>query len=218
VKQQINLYRVLYPPKKHWPFSARATILSLLSIAAIAAMTYAASWKIQQLQQQYQFELSVKSIKETTFNNMRKQANESIKRDRENAELAALRDEYSKKSALLQLLEQQKTTSARGFQDHFVSLAKGDLSGVWLRNIHLENKNDGELVVSLAGTASSPALVARYIDRLSHETSFHGLNFTGMRITDDQSKQYQGRNYSAFLISTKDFGEASEGQLFGTGK
>ena len=204
MKQQINLYRALYPAKPRWPFTKKATIIVSLSLLIVFGITGVAAWKIYELKQQYKFELSVKSIKETAFKNMKKEANDSIIHDKQAAELAALRTELKKKTLLKEQLEQEVSRAATGYLDHFVSLARQDIKGIWLNEIIFE-KTDSSDIVSLAGKTTEPALVAKYLNNLSRETPFHGLSFIGMRVDEATAGDKQkGKNLSSFVVSTQE--------------
>jgi len=208
MKQQINLYRALYPRKPRWPFTKKTSLIAGLSLLIVFGVTGVAAWKIYELKRQYQFELSVKSIKETAFNNMKKEANDSIKHDQQAAELAKLKSEFRKKTLLKGQLEQQVTRAATGYLNHFVSLARQDIKGIWLDEIILEKTDNGNSV-SLAGKTTQPALVARYINNLSHEKPFQGLSFIGMRVDDANSEEKRkgkkaGKNLSSFIVSTEE--------------
>lgn len=208
MKQQINLYRAMYPPKPRWPFTKRATIIASLSLFLVFGVTGTATWKIYELKKQYQFELTAKSIKETAFRNMKREANDSIKHDQQAAELAALKAEFKTKTALTGELEQQVTRAATGYLNHFVSLARQDIKGIWLDEIILE-KIDNSDSVSLAGKTTQPALVAKYLNNLSREKPFHGLSFISMRldeaVTEGKQKGKQsGKKLSSFVVSTEE--------------
>ena len=208
MKQHINLYRVLYPPKPRWPFTKRATIIASLSLFLVLGVSGTAAWKIYELKQQYKFELTAKSIKETTFRNMKKEANSSIKHDQQAAALAKLQTEFKKKTILIQQLEQHVTRASTGYFSHFVSLARQDIKGIWLDHIILENI-DNSNSVSLAGKTIQAELVAKYLNNLSREKPFNGVSFIEMRVDDATLKEKQtenqaGKKLLSFIVSTEE--------------
>ena len=213
MKQQINLYRSLYPQKKYWPFSKKVSTIAGLLFVLVVGLLGTTSWKIYELKQQYQFELSAKSIKETTFNNMKKEANNSIQKDKQNAELAALKAEFKNKISLKEQLDQQVAESATGYLNHFVALARQDIRGIWLNKVYLSNNEEEGNVVTLAGETNKPALIAKYLDRLSREKPFKGLDFVEMQVNKTMDKEKnEGNKATSFIVSTESLDDLPNNQ------
>lgn len=175
--QQINLYQSAVFIKRS-PCSTRCLVLAVIAgigllllgygvvrwqlwrtearLADMTVQEQAARQRIVALQQSY----PVRAYSETLAR-----------------QVAHLRAEKAARLPLLTLLVDHSPDEFPGFSEHLQGLAREDLAGVWLRDIALA---DGGHSLVLQGSALRAELVPRYVQRLSRQPSFAGLEFASL--------------------------------------
>lgn len=101
-------------------------------------------------------------------------------------QVAQLRAEKSARLPLLTLLVDHSPDKFPGFSEHLRGLAREDLAGVWLRDIALA---DGGHSLVLQGSALRAELVPRYVQRLSRQPSFAGLEFASLVMSRSEERK-----------------------------
>lgn len=102
-------------------------------------------------------------------------------------QVAQLQAAKTARVPLLSLLADQSPDDFPGFSEHLQGLAREDLAGVWLRDIVLAG--GGQSLV-LEGSALRAVLVPRYVQRLSRQPAFEGLEFA--RLVMNRSEEREG--------------------------
>lgn len=97
-----------------------------------------------------------------------------------------LRAEKAARLPLLTLLVDHSPDEFPGFSKHLHGLAREDLAGVWLRDIALA---DGGHSLVLQGSALRAELVPRYVQRLSRQSSFAGLEFASLVMSRSEDRK-----------------------------
>jgi len=82
--------------------------------------------------------------------------------------------ELKNKELVLSALSGQEFGNTKGFAEHFTGLSRQHVEGLWLT--HLDIHSGGEKL-NLQGSSLSPDQVPRYLQNLSNEPSFNGVEF-----------------------------------------
>lgn len=101
-------------------------------------------------------------------------------------QVALLKAEKAARLPLLRLLVDHSPDQFPGFSEHLSGLAREDLNGVWLREIALA---DGGHSLVLQGSALRAELVPRYVQRLSRQASFSGLEFASLVMSRSEERK-----------------------------
>ncbi|MEZ4484277.1 MAG: hypothetical protein R2864_06650 [Syntrophotaleaceae bacterium] len=101
-------------------------------------------------------------------------------------QVAQLRAEKAARLPLLTLLVDHSPDEFPGFSEHLRGLALEDLAGVWLREIAL---SDGGHSLVLQGSALRAELVPHYVQRLSRQASFSGLEFASLVMSRSEVRE-----------------------------
>ncbi len=101
-------------------------------------------------------------------------------------QVAQLRIEKASRLPLLTLLADHSPDEFSGFSEHLQGLAREDLAGVWLRDLVLA---DGGHSLVLQGSALRAELVPRYVQRLSRQPSFAGLEFASLVMSRSEERK-----------------------------
>jgi hypothetical protein len=100
-------------------------------------------------------------------------------------QVAQLKAEKAARLPLLTLLVDHSPDQFPGFSEHLSGLAREDLAGVWLRDIALA---DGGHSLVLQGSALRAELIPRYVQRLSRQASFAGLEFASLVMSRSEER------------------------------
>lgn len=184
--QQINLYQPAVMIKTS-PLAARRLLLAvvvgigllLLGYGVVRwqvwrAEGYLADIKAQQL-------VAQERIADLQQSYSTRQYSETLAR-----QVVQLRAEKAARLPLLTLLADHSPDQFSGFSEHLRGLAREDLDGVWLREIALA---DGGHSLVLQGSALRAELVPRYVQRLSRQASFAGLEFASLVISRSEERK-----------------------------
>lgn len=101
-------------------------------------------------------------------------------------QVAQLKAEKAARLPLLTLLADHSPDQFSGFSEHLRGLAREDLEGVWLRDVALA---DGGHSLVLQGSALRAELVPRYVQRLSRQASFAGLEFASLVMSRSEERK-----------------------------
>lgn len=201
MSQQINLYQSPFR-RETQSFSAETMWRAAAAVAAGVAVLYGiALWQVSsgrdELRRVDAQHVSLANRVEDLDRKVReREANKSLDREIERAEsgLAAL---YSVQLAL----KDRVLANTRGYSTHLTALARQHVAGMWLTGLDITG--DGERM-RLQGRTLDPALVLRYVQRLSAEESLAGTEFEVFQMSRPESKKGSGRPapYVEFLIRT----------------
>ena len=82
--------------------------------------------------------------------------------------------ELRNKKHVLQVLSSQRFGNTEGFASHLTGLSRQHIDGMWLTNLRI---HQGGEKLNLQGSTFSPEHVPRYLQNLSKEPSFEGVEF-----------------------------------------
>ena len=173
--QQINLYQPIFR-KEEKKFSAVAMLqaIGLVAIGVIAMYAYT-WWHLAALRgelqraEQNQAAAAKRLADVTQQFGARASAGKTL-----DDEIARLENELAAKRHIQEILQRGVFSNTHGFSDYFASFARQHVSGVWLTGIDITGA--GEQMM-LAGRSTDPELVPRYMQRLSSEKMFSGVEF-----------------------------------------
>ena len=74
----------------------------------------------------------------------------------------------------MQALSGRQFGNAKGFAEQFVGLSRQHVAGVWLTGLYI---HAGGTKLNLNGSTYSPESVPKYLQNLSQEAGFRGLEF-----------------------------------------
>lgn len=90
------------------------------------------------------------------------------------AQLAELDKELHNKQQVFQLLSGKHFGNVDGFATQFSGLARQRIEGLWLTELYI---HEGGGKLNIRGTTMQPELLPRYLQRLSKEPIFNGVEF-----------------------------------------
>lgn len=172
--QQINLYQPLFR-KQEKIFSAKTMLqgAGLVALGMAAFFAYAA-WQTRSLESQVaQFERQRDEATRRVTDLARTMPERSKSMALEQ-EVVRLRSDLRSKQQVVARLADRSTGNTSGYSAHLEGLARQRLPLLWLTHIGLRR---GGSVVELRGSALNPEQVPQYLQRLSAETAFSGVEF-----------------------------------------
>lgn len=190
--QQVNLYQDELKTQK---LNYSALMLLQLSIILVVVFSAAAGFRSFQLQPQQTNLVAKQKKQKLVMGNLQKLQAEfsKIKKDTIlSRQLTEKTKELANKQKVLGILSQDEFGNTKGFIEHVSGLARQRIEGLWLTQIRIA---DGGTNVALRGTTSKPALLPKYLQRLSAEKAFVGTEFLSLLMTR-QEKNNQWLNFS----------------------
>lgn len=184
--QQINLYQSAVMIKTS-PLAARRLLLAVLIGIGLLLLGYGAvRWQLWRTEGyladiKAQEQLAQERIVDLQQSYSIRKYNEALAH-----QVVQLRAEKAVRLPLLTLLVDHSPDQFPGFSEHLSGLAREDLDGVWLREIALA---DGGHSLVLQGSALRAELVPRYVQRLSRQASFAGLEFASLVISRSEERK-----------------------------
>ena len=162
--QQINLYQSAVIVKTS-PLAARRLLSVVIVCFGLLLLGYGASrWQLWRLESHLA----------------------DVKVQSQAAQEAQLKVEKAVRLPLLTLLAGHSPDEFPGFSECLRGLASEDLDGVWLRDITLA---EGGHSLVLQGSALRAELVPRYVQRLSRQASFAGLEFASLVMSRSEERK-----------------------------
>ena len=190
--QQVNLYQDELKTQK---LNYSALMLLQLSIILVVVFSAAAGFRAFQLQQQQTNLVAKQKKQKVLMVNLQKLQAEFSKRKKDtrlSRQLTEKTKELANKQKVLGILSQDEFGNTKGFIEHVSGLARQRIEGLWLTQIRIA---DGGTDVALRGTTSKPALLPKYLQRLSAEKAFSGTEFQSLLMAR-QEKNNQWLNFS----------------------
>jgi len=190
--QQVNLYQDELKTQK---LNYSALMLLQLSIILVVVFSAAAGFRYFQLQQHQSGLVEKQQKQKIAMADLQKlQAELSLrKKDITLAKrITAKTKELANKQKVLGILSQDEFGNTKGFIEHISGLARQRIEGLWLTQIRIAG---GGTDVALHGTTSKPALLPKYLQRLSAEKAFAGTEFQSL-LMQRQDKKKQWLNFS----------------------
>ena len=201
--QQVNLYSDELKTQK---LNYSALMLVQLSLFLVVVLSAVTGFSAFQLEQQESAFTAMKNKQKTAMVNLQKLQTEFSKRKKDIALSKKIKDktiELANKQKVFSILSQDEFGNTKGFIEHVSGLARQRIEGLWLTKIRIA---DGGTNIALAGTTSKPALLPKYLQRLSAEKVFTGTEFESLLMVR-QEKKKQWLNFS-LQNKKEDEGEA----------
>jgi len=200
--QQVNLYQDELKTQK---LNYSALMLLQLSIILLVVFSAAAGFKAFQLQQHQSGLVEKQQKQKIAMANLQKlQAELSLrKKDKTlSRKLTEKTKELANKQKVLGILSQDEFGNTKGFIEHITGLARQRIDGLWLTQIRIAG---GGTDVALHGTTSKPALLPKYLQRLSAEKAFAGTEFQSLLM----QRQDKKKHWLNFSLQNKKINEAN---------
>ena len=91
--------------------------------------------------------------------------------------------ELNNKQNVLTILSGQRFGNTKGFAEHFTGLARQHIDGMWITALNIHGGGDK---LNLQGSTFSPEAVPQYLQNLSNESSFKGVEFKTFMMERDK--------------------------------
>ncbi len=184
--QQINLYQSAVIVKTS-PLAARRLLSVVIVCFGLLLLGYGASrWQLWRLEShladvKVQSQAAQERIVDLQQSHATWKYSETLA-----DQVAQLKVEKAVRLPLLTLLAGHSPDEFPGFSECLRGLASEDLDGVWLRDITLA---EGGHSLVLQGSALRAELVPRYVQRLSRQASFAGLEFASLVMSRSEERK-----------------------------
>jgi len=185
--QQINLYQSeLRTNQKRLPLNKVGTYAGMF-LALVAVITTIQWW---QQHSQSQDLIAAKNEKEKIIKQIEVITNEIAAMSDDSDFKKVLLDkeqELNNKKNVLTVLSGQQFGNTKGFAEQFTGLARQHVEGLWITALDI---HAGGEKLNLQGSTFSPEYVPRYLQKLSKENSFKGVEFkTCLMLRDKGSRR-----------------------------
>lgn len=190
--QQVNLYRDELKTQK---LTYSALMLLQLCIILVVVFSAAAGFRAFQVQQQQSILVAKQQKQKIMMADLQKLQAEISSRKKDTALSRRITDktkELTNKQKVLGILSRDEFGNTKGFIEHVRGLARQRIEGLWLTQIRIA---DGGTNIALHGSMSKPALLPKYLQRLSEEKAFTGTEFKSLLMAR-QEKNKQWLNFS----------------------
>lgn len=186
--QQINLYQPLFR-KQEKIFSAKTIVQGavLVALGMLAFFVYAA-WQTRGLETQlaqFQRQRDDAAQRVTELARTMPERSKSLALEQE---VTRLRSELHHKQQVVAQLADRSRGNTSGYAAHLEGLARQHLPPLWLTHIALRR---GGSVVELRGSALRPEQVPQYLQRLSAEPAFAGVEFRQFNLSRTEQTPQQ---------------------------
>lgn len=172
--QQINLYQPIFR-KQEKIFSAKTMVQGAALVLAGMLLFYAyAAWQTYRLENQVtqfarQRDEVAQQVGELARNLPERSKDLALEQ-----EVVRLRADLRDKQRVVAQLADRRSGNTVGYAAHLEGLARQRLPQLWLTQIALRG---GGSVIELRGSAFHPEQVPQYVQRLSAEDAFRGVEF-----------------------------------------
>jgi hypothetical protein len=172
--QQINLYQPLFR-KQEKIFSAKTMLQGAAMVAlGMAAFFAYAAWQTHGLEAQvtqFQRQRDEAAKRVTDLARVMPERSKSAALEQD---VVRLRSELRNKQQVVARLADRSGGNTSGYSAHLEGLARQRLPQLWLTHIVLRR---GGSMIELHGSAFQPEQVPQYLQRLSAEPAFRGVEF-----------------------------------------
>jgi len=183
--QQINLYQPAVFIKAS-PFAARRLLLAVAVWFGILLAGYGAvQWRLWRSERQLAELNTLQQSASQRLVELQQRHPVSAESEQLARQLERLRAEKAARLPLLTLLVDRSPDVFPGFSEHLQGLARETLAGVWLRDITVSG---GGRSLVLEGSALRSELVPRYVQRLSRQSAFAGLEFAQLMMSRSEER------------------------------
>ncbi len=201
MNQQVNLYHPVFR-RQQKRFSAVAMLQAGVAILAGIVLFYALSlWRIESLRAQLRVISGQQTATENRITDINREFPQRVAKPVLAAQLRQLRDEVAATRQAVRLAGREHFGSTHGYSDYLIAFARQHVQGLWLTGLSISG--DGRHM-TLEGRSVRPALVPRYLQRLSGEKILAGTGFRVFRIVRPQRGHHKGwlEPYVEFTVRT----------------
>jgi hypothetical protein len=197
VIQQINLYQPIFR-KERKIFSSQTVIqVAVIFVVALLLIYSYSLWQTRLLTQQvaalqHQQQESTTRLTQLEHSLPKSSADPSLV-----AALKKAEAERDLKQQALQVVSERSLGSTAGFDLQLESLARQDVHGLWLTEIHFL---EGGEQFTLSGDTQEGRLLPAYLARLAGENTFKGMQFRTLVIEQPKKGHYGALT---FRVSTE---------------
>ena len=172
--QQINLYRPIFR-KQEKKFSALAMLQAGAAIAVGIAIIYGLLWwQVRDLRQELRQTDARLAASTKRLDDATRQFGPGAKSKLLEDQVADLEKQIAARLRVRDLLGRGLFSNTTGYSDFFVAFARQHISGIWLTGFDITGAGEN---MRLQGRTNDPALVPRYVQRLSAEQALAGKEF-----------------------------------------
>jgi len=174
VMQQINLYRPIFR-RQEKKFSALAMLQAGAAIAIGIAIIYGLLWwQVRDLRQELRQTDARLAASTKRLDDATRQFGPGAKSKLLEDQVADLEKQIAARLRVRDLLGRGLFSNTTGYSDFFVAFARQHISGIWLTGFDITGAGEN---MRLQGRTNDPALVPRYVQRLSAEQALAGKEF-----------------------------------------
>ncbi len=194
--QQVNLYQTHFR-RERLRYTGQTLLIAYLAIAlGIVAMAGHNTWQLRTLQA----EVGALDARHSDAVQQREALEQQVTAQMPDTQL---QEELHRSETLLShrqelhtMLRQDDFDGGHGYSSYFIALARQHLNGLWLTGITITGAGRD---LRLQGQTTTPELVPRYLQRLSHEDVLVGTQFELFQLNRDEDRRDAPL---AFLVAT----------------
>lgn len=190
--QQVNLYSDELKTQK---LNYSSLTVMQLSVFIVVVLSVAAGFRTYQLKQQqsaFEVKQAAHKIAMADLKTLQSELSKRKKDTKLKKQVTEKTKELANKQKVLGILSQDEFGNTDGFIEHISGLARQRINGLWLTKVRIAS---GGTDIALRGTTSKPALLPKYLQRLSAEKVFVGTEFQSL-LMSRQEKKTQWLNFS----------------------
>lgn len=184
--QQVNLYQDELKIQK---LNYSSSMLIQFIVIFVVVLSVIAGVSYFQLQQHRTTLLEKQQRQKIAFAGLQKiQAELALRKKDGNLvkRISEKTKELANKQKVLTILSRDEFGNTKGFVEYVSGLARQRIEGLWLTKIRIAS---GGVNIALHGTTTQPALVPQYLQRLSSEKTFSGIEFESLLMARDKKKK-----------------------------
>lgn len=179
VRQQVNLYQPIFRKQEKIFAAKTVALIGLVALAGLLLTYVYGQWRVSSLAREL---AQLESFNELEIKRL-ESLNQQFPLRKESPELLARLERVNlqrqAKARLIQLLAGRDVGHTEGFSKLLVGLGRQIEAGMWLTNIEV---SDGGRAMSLLGGSYRPEAIPRFVQKLSGEAAFSGVEFKTFEI------------------------------------
>lgn len=196
--QQINLYRARLVRK-----TTSLPTLGILKIGAglalvVLLLSMLSVWRTRALQADIAALEQDQTVARSTLEEIGRRVGTQSPDARQADEMSKLRALIAAPQSVRELLEKDVFINKQGYSDFFIALARQSVQGVQLTRVNITGAGKE---IEIAGKATAPERVPRYLQRLSREKIMGGLEFSVFQISQPTAPAEEGAPAVKPLVS-----------------
>lgn len=172
--QQINLYQDILKKPREWLTHQQLGYALGGVLLVLVLISFGQAWRNNALQDELQVLQAEERQIMARLEEVTRQLSEVSNTGAITGTISQKEAELKDKQYVLQALTGRQFGNTIGFAEQFSGLARQAIDGVWLTGLHI---HAGGARMNLSGSTYDAQMVPRYLQRLSKEPSFNGLEF-----------------------------------------